>query len=240
MSSTPSGDRVTCPRCQLSFSASASPGNGEVAAIPGTGTVTILPEEAGAGPSPPETPSSNLPQRLGRFEIVRCLGEGAFGRVYEAHDPLLRRTVALKVAKPEQLAGQKRVERFQREARAAANLQHPHIVAVFDSGQDGQHHYIASALVPGRALSVVLAELPSGERLPLRESVQIVRKLAEALGYAHKQGVVHRDVKPGNVMLRDDGEPLILDFGIAARAGRTPGNRERASGGGQTGVQGRF
>ena len=158
---------------------------------------------------------------MARFEITRYLGEGSFGRVYEAHDPLLKRTVALKVAKPEQLTGQRRIERFQREARAAANLLHPHIVAVFDSGQDGPHHYIASAFVPGRSLAAVLEELPEGKTLDLREAVQIVRKLAEALGYAHKQGVIHRDVKPGNVMVRDDGEPMLMDFGLAARLDET-------------------
>jgi tRNA A-37 threonylcarbamoyl transferase component Bud32 len=163
-----------------------------------------------------------VPSQIARFTITRYLGEGAFGRVYQAEDPLLKRTVALKVAKPEQLSGEKRVERFQREARAAANLLHPHIVAVFDSGQDGPLHYIASAFVPGRSLADVLAETTeSGKRLDLREAVQIVRKLAEALAYAHEQGVVHRDVKPGNVMLREDGQPLLMDFGLAARNDET-------------------
>ncbi len=212
-----SGDLVTCPRCRLSFPPGA--GSDGDATPPGSGTVTVLP------PSPTPTvpaPNQDVPARIDRFAITRYLGEGAFGRVYLAHDPLLKRDVALKVAKPEQMAGQKRVERFQREARAAANLLHPHIVAVFDSGQDGPHHNIASAFVPGRSLATVLEETASaGKRLELREAVALVRKLAEALAYAHKQGVVHRDVKPGNVMLRDDGEPLLMDFGLAARADET-------------------
>jgi serine/threonine protein kinase len=216
----PAADLVTCPGCKLTFPASASAD--ATAGSPGPHTVTMLPEES---PPEPVTPADALPgsqpSRLGRFQITRYLGEGVFGRVYEAHDPLLKRTVALKVAKPEQLAGQKRVERFQREARAAANLQHPHIVAVFDSGSEGGFHYIASAFVPGRSLAAILEELPRSKRLELREAVQIVRKLAEALGYAHKQGVVHRDVKPGNVMLRDDGEPMLMDFGLAAMRDET-------------------
>src|SRR5262249_21147628 len=157
-------------------------------------------------------PPTEMPARIGRFEIRRYLGEGSFGRVYEAHDPLLDRVVALKVAKPEQLSGPRRGQRFQREARAAANLMHPNIVAVFDSGQEGGHHYIASAFVSGRSLAELIEALPSatsvgrianpsheaqvgrianpshegGEEaalLPLRDVVDVVRKLAEALGY---------------------------------------------------------
>jgi tetratricopeptide (TPR) repeat protein len=162
-----------------------------------------------AGPAPADA------KHLGRFEIRRFLGEGSFGRVYEAYDPTLKRVVALKVAKANMTALPQQVERFQREARAAANLMHPNIVAAFDSGSDGGRHYIAYALVPGRSLDRVLSE----RRLSLREAVEVVRKLAEALAYAHRQGIVHRDVKPGNVMLRDDGEPLLMDFGLATRMG---------------------
>jgi hypothetical protein len=210
---------VTCPRCLLTFPVNAtasSPAAPE--AVVGGGTVTIDPE--GPAPAVPATPA-DLPSHIGRFEVRRYLGEGAFGRVFEAYDPSLRRIVALKVAKPELMSGQRRVERFQREARAAANLMHPNIVAVFDSGRDGPHHYIASAFVSGRSLAAVLTELPDGQTLDLRQAVQMVRKLAEALAYAHKQGVVHRDVKPANVMLREDGEPLLMDFGLAARADET-------------------
>jgi hypothetical protein len=160
-----------------------------------------------------------LPERIGRFQIRRFLGEGVFGRVYEAFDPSLKRTVALKVAKPEQLHSAQRIARFLREARSAALLMHPNIVAVFDSGQDGAHYYIASAFIPGRSLASLLEELPEGQTLEVRQTVQIVRQLAEALSHAHRNKVIHRDVKPANVMLRQDGEPLLMDFGrLAARA----------------------
>jgi tetratricopeptide (TPR) repeat protein/tRNA A-37 threonylcarbamoyl transferase component Bud32 len=156
-------------------------------------------------------------ERLGRFTIIRFLGEGGFGRVYEAHDPQLDRRIALKVARPERLADERSVELFLREARAAANLRHPHIVAVFDSGKDGQHYFIASAFIEGKSLDKRLAELAQGQTLPFHKSVTIVRQLGEALAYAHRRGVVHRDVKPANVMIDEEGQPLLMDFGLAAR-----------------------
>jgi hypothetical protein len=182
-------------------------------------TLTRLPDATPAPEQPPtpraaQTGDTDQPRCLGRFEIRRYLGEGVFGRVYEAYDPSLRRPVALKVAKPEQMSSPERVERFQREARAAATLVHPNIVAVFDSGQDGLHHYIVSTFVLGQSLE---KQLLDGAGLPVRPAVELVRKLAEALAYAHRQGVVHRDVKPSNVLVRQDGEPLLADFGLATR-----------------------
>jgi hypothetical protein len=167
--------------------------------------------------APTSTPatSDESPKRIGRFEIRQFLGEGGFGRVYEAYDPSLKRAVALKVAKPEQVQTRERVERFLREAQSAGRLMHPHIVAVFDSGKDEQQYYIASAFVRGRSLDRVVQENEKG--LDAQRVAGLVRKLAEALAYAHHEGVVHRDVKPGNVMLREDGEPMLMDFGLAAR-----------------------
>jgi formylglycine-generating enzyme required for sulfatase activity len=157
---------------------------------------------------------------VARFDILRFVGEGGFGWVYEAFDPTLKRVVALKVAKPEQLSSAERVARFQREASSAATLAHPHIVGVFDAGQDGPHHYIATTFVAGRSLHALLGDNP-GRGLPPRDAAGLVRKVAEALSYAHKSGVVHRDVKPSNVLLNDRGEPMLADFGLAARADET-------------------
>jgi serine/threonine protein kinase len=166
---------------------------------------------------PAPRPASRPLERIGRFQIRRFLGEGGFGQVYEAHDPQLDRRIALKIARPEQLRDSSRVEFFLREARAAANLRHPHIVAVFDSGKDGAHYYIASAFIDGQSLDKRLHELPEGQTLPFRQSVDVVRRVAEALAYAHSRGVIHRDVKPANIMCDEQSLPLLMDFGLAAR-----------------------
>ncbi len=125
--------------------------------------------------------------------------------------------MALKVAKPEMFATEKRVKRFLREAHAAANLRHPNIVAVFDSGRDGPHLFIASAFVTGWSLDEVLHEIAEGKGLTFVQAATIVRTVAEALAYAHAKGIVHRDVKPGNIMIDEMAEPLLMDFGLATR-----------------------
>ena len=207
-----------CPHCGKPFCLDV-PVETATRNLPAGGAVTqtlppMLPERPwAAGP----TPLLDVPEYIGRFVIRRFLGEGAFGRVYEAHDPQLDRVIALKVAKQELMHSENRVQRFLREAKAAANLRHPHIVPVFDSGSDAGHFYIASAFIPGRSLDKHLEELPEGQMLEMRRAVQIVRRLAEALAYAHKRKVIHRDVKPANVMLDEGGEPLLMDFGLAAR-----------------------
>ncbi len=241
----PAGSSLTCPRCNYNFSAEPAPtppaapsdpeprSSGTVSlALPpgllpqppaqaepaGSGTIDVPPPSSNGPSPPPALDSRELPARIGRFEPRAFVGEGSFGLVYRVWDPSLKREIALKVAKPEQLHSRERIARFQREAQAAAHLMHPHVVPIFDSGQDGSLHYIASAFIDGQSLAHVLEELPPGQTLPLRQAVDLVRKLAEALAYAHREKVIHRDVKPANVMLRQDGEPLLMDFGLAARA----------------------
>ena len=139
-----------------------------------------------------------MPLAVGRYRIKRTVGSGAFGAVYLAYDPQLDRDVALKVPHPGVLESPTAVDRFLREARAAGRLRHGSIVPVYDAGQDDEgRYYIASAFVPGLTLADVIAEGP----LPARRAAELVATLAEALEHAHESGVVHRDVKPTNVLL---------------------------------------
>ncbi|MBX9680214.1 MAG: protein kinase, partial [Gemmataceae bacterium] len=157
------------------------------------------------------------PERVGRFEVRRTLGEGAFGKVYEAHDPKLDRAVALKVAKLDRGDAEQRVRRFLREAKAAANLRHPGIVPLYEFGEEDSRFYIASAFIRGRTLQEEIAARKQSGSPDLDWCMRIGRSLAEALGYAHSQGIVHRDVKPANVLTDEKGEPMLTDFGLASR-----------------------
>jgi serine/threonine protein kinase len=151
------------------------------------------------------------PRRVGKFELVAQLGKGGFGAVWRARDTITGREVALKLPHPERLRDPGRVDRFLREARASARLVHPHIVRVYEVDRHGDGYYIASELVRGGTLADLLAR----GRVPLGRSVRIVRCLAEALHHAHGLGIVHRDVKPLNVLLDEAGEPRLTDFGLA-------------------------
>jgi serine/threonine protein kinase/WD40 repeat protein len=161
--------------------------------------------------------AGNLPavDRLGRFDLLGILGQGAYGTVYRAHDPQLDRLVALKVPRAGWIVGPDEAERFLREARAAARLHHPHVVAVFDADAANRTLYIASEFIEGDSLQQLLV---SGRRFTLDESSRLVSLIARALDYAHQMGVVHRDIKPANVLIDRAGSPHIADFGLARRA----------------------
>ncbi len=155
-------------------------------------------------------------ERIGRYEILRTLGRGAMGVVYLARDPLIDREVALKTLRvdlDEEVAAEFR-ERFLREARAAGRLNHPGIVTIHDVGEDAGSGlvYIAMEFVRGRDLKQILL---SGHRFRPAEAARIVADVAQALDYAHSMGVVHRDVKPANILLTEGGRIRIMDFGVA-------------------------
>ncbi len=152
------------------------------------------------------------PSRFGRFELLGALGQGAMGAVYRARDPVLDRIVALKTISPALLQRKDALVRFQREARAAARLQHPNIVTIFELGEVGGTHYIAMEYVEGVDLGEALAP---GSGLDLQQKIELVVAVCRGLDFAHKMGVVHRDVKPANIRVRSDGTPKILDFGVA-------------------------
>jgi serine/threonine protein kinase/tetratricopeptide (TPR) repeat protein len=162
-----------------------------------------------------ETISYRADQHLtiGHFELHEKLGTGAFGTVWKALDTELDRTVAVKIPRKDMLNTQES-EHFFREARAAAQLKHSNIVSVHEVGRDGDTIYIVSDFVEGLSL----ADWLTAQRLTFRESSELCVKIAEALEHAHRAGVVHRDLKPSNIMIDADGEPHIMDFGLAKRA----------------------
>jgi serine/threonine-protein kinase len=147
-----------------------------------------------------------------RYELIHLIARGGMAEVYRARDRLLDRPVALKVLFPELSVDRSFVERFRREAQAAANLSHPNIVPVFDWGEDTGTYFIVMEFIDGRPLSSILKT--AGPLSPER-TADVGAHVAAALGYAHKHGVIHRDVKPGNVLITDEGQVKVTDFGIA-------------------------
>ncbi len=148
----------------------------------------------------------------GRYELLGHVARGGMADVYEARDTLLDRRVAVKVLHSQYSSDEAFVKRFRREAQAAANLSHPNIVAIFDWGEDASTYFIVMELVDGRSLREVLKS--EGTLLP-RRAVEIASEVAAALEVAHRAGLVHRDVKPGNILLTPDGTVKVTDFGIA-------------------------
>ncbi len=148
----------------------------------------------------------------GRYELFEKIGEGGMSVVYKAKDRLLNRFVAIKVLKPEFIKDRKFIESFRRESQAAASLSHSNIVNIFDVGQEGNIHYIVMELVTGNTLSEMIKE--EGPFL-YQKVIELTKQIAAALSEAHRNNLIHRDVKPHNVMLTADGTAKITDFGIA-------------------------
>src|SRR6266404_3583242 len=187
-----------CPACLLKQGAASD-----------TGT---QPEAAPFQPPSVEEVAKLFPQ----LEIVALLGKGGMGAVYKARQPTLDRLVALKILPPQAASGSGFAERFSREARALARLNHPNIVAVHEFGQVNGMPFFVMEFVDG----LNLRQLERAGKLSPREALQIVPQICEALQFAHEEGIVHRDIKPENILLDKKGRVKIADFGIAKIMGR--------------------
>ncbi len=152
-----------------------------------------------------------LPERFGRYEVLAEIGDGAMGRVYSAWDPGVKRVVAVKTVKTELLTSDTAAEylkRFRREAVAAGGLNHPQVVRVFDIGDD----FLVMEFVEGRTLHALIR---AAGRIEPAETLRLLGPVADAVDHAHRAGIVHRDIKPANVMVQPDGQPKLMDFGVA-------------------------
>ena len=167
--------------------------------------------------TPPVRPAPEAPATIGRFAVLGEIGRGANGVVYAATDPVLAREVAIKAVPvgPNAVFGATLEQSFLREAKSAGRMSHPNIVTVFDAGRAGELAYIAMERLYGKDLHVWLDE---GARPSSRQAATIIMRVADAVHHAHKRGLVHRDLKPSNIFLARDGQPKLLDFGVAAAA----------------------
>lgn len=199
------GGHAVCPKCGTALDL-------EVETVPGTGT--------GPLPLPASELDQTMPHSLGRYRLLRKLGQGGMGAVYLAHDGELDRMVALKVPNEELASDGEFLERFKREARAAAAFRHPNFCPLYDVGQLDGHHYLAMAYIEGTTLA---SKIGRGKTLEPREAVTILRGLAAAMAEAHRRGIIHRDLKPSNVMVEPDGTLIVTDFGLARLAAKGEG-----------------
>jgi len=147
----------------------------------------------------------------GRYEIIQELGKGAMGVVYQALDPQINRTIALKVLREDRVTSEDFVQRFLKEAMAIGRLSHPNIVTIYDVGRDHGTVYLAMEFLEGRPFNDIIRE----QTLNPEQIAALAIQLAESLDYAHKKGIVHRDIKPSNIMMTPDGKVKLTDFGIA-------------------------
>ncbi|NQT92592.1 MAG: serine/threonine protein kinase, partial [Lentisphaerae bacterium] len=192
-----------CPKCNQPLEAQGE-GKG------GGGEVSL---DTKGGPKRDAAPDPLVGRKIGQYKIVKKLGQGGMGAVYQAEHLALGRAVALKILPPKMAEEEPdAVERFKREARSAAVLEHPNVVTTYAVGSEGKHHFIELQLVHGGSLQ---DRLQREGKLPVAEATRIVLDAARALEAAHAQNIVHRDIKPANIMLTREGQVKVMDFGLA-------------------------
>jgi class 3 adenylate cyclase len=188
-----------------------SPANPSSAPHEQEAPATQLPSTPNLRGGKPLAGGDEMPRAFGRYTLLRQLGRGGMGTVYLARDTVLGRQVALKVPHPEVVAAPAALERFYREARAVAQLDHPHICRVYDVGAQDGLHYLTLAYIEGEPLSAQTAALLGQGRT----CAELMRVVALAMQEAHRLGIIHRDLKPSNIMITPRGDPVIMDFGLA-------------------------
>lgn len=199
------GLHIRCPHCQVALELLEDSPLDEITCHGCGSNFSLIDHER-------DTEDRLAPKQVGRFRLLERIGVGGFGSVWKAHDADLDRAVAVKIPRKGQLTATE-MEMFFREARAAAQLRHPNIVPVHEVGRDGDTIFIVSDLILGESLANWLKEQTSS----MRDMVEMLAKIADALDYAHERGVVHRDFKPSNVMIDGEGAPHLMDFGLAKR-----------------------
>ena len=200
-----------CPKCRSALPADASEGFCPACAFRGA-----LGWEPGA--ARPLVPEHQRARQSGDYELLEEIARGGMGVVYKARQISLNRLVAVKVLLSGPLASPTDLQRFRAEAEAAANLQHPNIVAIHEVGEQAGQPFFSMDYVEGACLSELVREHP----LPAPRAAGYVKMIAEAIQYAHERGVLHRDLKPSNVLIDHAGQPRIIDFGLAKRLGSHP------------------
>src|SRR5207245_320192 len=192
-----------CKKCRTAISIDEP--EGLCAACVLEASLGMLQEEVnGAG-------GAEIPEELGDYQLLEEIGRGGQGLVYRARQKSLNRIVALKVIGPGRWATKAHIKRFRLEAEAAASLDHPCIVPIHEIGESDGSCYFSMQLVEGRRLDEVI----KSESMPNRRAAELITKLARTVHYAHKRGILHRDIKPGNILIDADGEPHLTDFGLA-------------------------
>ncbi len=195
--------RYVCAKCGGSLV--ARPGQTSASGIRGGQSTVSSGVTKSSVPEAAQRAMANPKNTFGKYSMIRELGRGGMGAVYQAWDTKLRRLVAIKVLLHQ--GRKEEVERFYREAQTAASLKHDNIVAIFEVDQHEKRHFIAMEYIEGKLLA--------GQRLPIRRACEILRDIAEAVGYAHDKGVIHRDIKPQNIIIDPKDRPHVMDFGLA-------------------------